>query len=33
MAESLDGKTVVGVLTENVLKTRFEDINPAIVDK
>jgi len=32
MSESLDGKTVVGALTENVLKTRFEDIDPTTVD-
>jgi 2-methylcitrate dehydratase PrpD len=32
MAEQLDGKAVVAALAENVLKTRFEDIDPAIID-
>ncbi len=32
MAEPLDGKAVVAALSENVLETRFEDIDPAVVE-
>jgi 2-methylcitrate dehydratase PrpD len=32
MADLPDGKAVVGALTENVLKTRFEDIDPATIE-
>ena len=32
MAEQPDGKAVVAALSENVLETRFEDIDPAIVE-
>jgi 2-methylcitrate dehydratase PrpD len=32
MAERLDGKAVVAALAENVLKTRFEDIDTASVE-
>jgi len=32
MADPIDGKAVVAALAENVLKTRFEDIDPATVE-